>query len=253
MDATVLRVYAAKCTAVSAASTVGIGKIRRLVGSAHPTADRIVGWALPTRWRGVRRTDHEDTKMPNYRRAYVPAGTYFLTITTESRIPLFADTANVTRLRRALEIVRAEQPFEVVAAVVLPDHMHFIWALPRGDAGFSKRVGRMKVLFTRALSATGTQRQLASPSRTAHRESGVWQRRFWEHVIRDEQDLERHVDYIHYNPVKHRLATCPHAWAASSFRQCSRKGWYELDWGCSCRGPAVGSLDFADMASTVGE
>ena len=109
-------------------------------------------------------------------------------------------------------MLRRERPVDVLAAVIMPDHIHFIWELPPDDHDFSKRVGRLKVLFTRSLPPTADIRRAESLSRLAHREAAVWQRRFWEHTIRDEHDFRRHLDYIHYNPVKHGLATCPHSW-----------------------------------------
>jgi putative transposase len=155
--------------------------------------------------------------MSDYRRYFVPGGTYFFTIVTHRRRRLFSTEENIERLRNAVCAVKHELPFDINAAVVLHDHIHFLWRLPPGDDRYSKRIGRMKVEFTRAISTTYRLRRGASQSREKHRESDVWQRRFWEHMIRDEHDFERHFDYIHYNAVKHGLATCPHAWRASSF------------------------------------
>lgn len=182
--------------------------------------------------------------MPEYRRAYRPGGTFFFTIVTHRRRPLFADVANIQRLRRAIGDVKNERPFDLTAAVILPDHLHFIWTLPTGDADYSGRIGRMKVLFTRSLAGTkweGLARSeglvgSAHPtkSRRQHRESQVWQRRFWEHTIRDEKDFEHHLNYLHYNPVKYRLCKCPHQWDASSFSNWVARSAYELDWQCQC-------------------
>ena len=203
--------------------------------------------------------------MPEYRRWLLPGGTYFLTLVTDRRRPLFADETNVSHLRKALRVVRDERPFDVVAAVVLPDHIHFLWALPPEDADFSSRVGRVKVGFTRLLAADGPSKRLAdgadpagnahgsSSSRKRHREASVWQRRFWEHAIRDERDLERHMDYIHYNPVKHGLAECPHEWPYSSFEKWVRAGVYEATWCCQCDGQRRRAPDFASLACRVGE
>jgi putative transposase len=191
--------------------------------------------------------------MAEYRRYFVAGGTYFFTIVTYRRRPLFADRRNVQRLRDAIGEVKRDQPFEIQAAVVLPDHLHFIWTLPPGDDRYSKRIGRIKVLFTRSWHDTQEPPQDLSLSRRKHRESDVWQRRFWEHVIRDEREFERCLDYLHYNPVKHGLATCPHLWEASSFCTWVQRGLYEPHWGCCCEGRDPGRLAFPDVEMSVGE
>ena len=182
--------------------------------------------------------------MPDYRRAYVPGGTFFLTIVTHGRVPILGSREGVARLRRALRRVMLERPFRVPAAVVLPDHVHFLWSLPRGDTDYSRRVGRMKVLFTRSVREGRGSPAPVSDSRRKHRESDVWQRRFWEHVVDDEEDFERFLDYMHYNPVKHGLVTCPHQWPFSSFGKWVKSGLYPIEWGCSCQGrqPALPAM-----------
>jgi putative transposase len=174
--------------------------------------------------------------MPNYRRSIVPGGTFFLTLVTYHRTSTFSDPGQVARLRAALKQVICETPFEIPAAVILPDHAHFLRSLPRGDGDYSRRVGRMKVLFTRSQARTEASRPGGNASRRKHREAEVWQRRFWEHTIEDEEDFERHLDYIHYNPVKHGLITCPHLWPHSSFSRWVRMGHYSREWGCCCDG-----------------
>ena len=200
--------------------------------------------------------------MPEYRRAFVPGGTFFLTVVTYRRKPLFAEERNVAMLRTALAAVKRERPFETLAVVVLPDHLHFVWELPPHDADFSTRVGRMKVLFTRAFRAADGGRCPAysgrhppgnAASRVKRREGDVWQRRFWEHTIRDEQDMERHVNYIHYNPVKHGLVPCPHLWRHSSFRQWVERGVYDDTWCCGCGSRRCPVPDFAEIEKQVGE
>lgn len=166
--------------------------------------------------------------MADYRRYWVPGGAYFFTLVTHRRIPLFADCANVERLCEAVAVVQRDQPFEFCAAVVLPDHMHFLWALPPGDCDYAKRIGRLKVLFTRSVRGAGHIDRETSSSRTKHRESDLWQRRFWEHTLNDEQELPGYLDYIHYNPVKHGWASCPHAWKASSFHRWVSRGFIRL-------------------------
>ena len=174
--------------------------------------------------------------MPNYRRVYVPDGTVFLTVVTHRREPILHGPDSVARLRRAVEQVMIEAPFRILAAVVLPDHAHLLWSLPQGDADYSRRVGRMKVLFTRSLPGRGVASIRVSQSRHRHRESDVWQRRFWEHTVESEEELEALMNYIHYNPVRHGLTSCPHLWPYSSFRRWVHAGFYPEDWGCCCGG-----------------
>jgi putative transposase len=180
----------------------------------------------------------------------VPGGTVFLTVVTGEREPLFSDPVNVERLRDALREVHAEWPFEITAAVVLPDHMHFLWRLPPGDDAYSKRVGKMKVEFT---TRFGDAERARSASQIKHRESGVWQRRFWEHTIHDDDDFQNHLDYIHYNPVRHRHVTCPHAWPYSTFAKWVESGDYPADWGCSCGERVVQIPSHDHIATAAGE
>ena len=192
-----------------------------------------------------------DDTMPDYRRVYIPGATVFLTLVTYQRRAIFAEPDNIRRLRRAIADVKAEMPFAITAAVVLPDHLHFVWTLPPDDAQYSKRVGRLKVLFTRSFKGKESLPQDVCVSRRRQRESDVWQRRFWEHTIRDEDDWIRHLNYLHYNPVKHRLVQCPHQWEFSSFRQFAANGFYDKDWGCCCRGKSRESFKGEDLV--VGE
>ena len=173
--------------------------------------------------------------MPNYRRMYVPGGIYFLTLVTHLRRPLFKESDNINLLRAATAKIKAEKPFEIIAAVVLPDHLHFLWQLPSNDSDYSQRVSRLKVIFTRAYKTNNSLSGEISASRLKHRESNIWQRRFWEHVIRDEADLQHHLDYIHYNPVKHGLVSCPHLWSHSSFSRWVKRDRYSQDWCCVCQ------------------
>lgn len=191
--------------------------------------------------------------MSNYRRAWIPGGTFFLTIVTHRRQPLFREGERVEQLRQAIAIVKTETPFEIVAAVVLPDHLHFIWKLPSGDTNFSRRVGRLKVLFTRSLFGVGASARADSESRRKHRESDVWQRRFWEHTIRNETELESCLNYIHYNPVKHGLVSCPHQWEYSSFHTWVKRGQYSFDWACTCQGQPSPNLNFKNLTSYIKE
>ncbi|MBF2007997.1 MAG: transposase [Chlorogloeopsis fritschii C42_A2020_084] len=185
--------------------------------------------------------------MSQYRRSYVPGGTFFLTLVTYCRTPLFSEPENISHLRTAVAKIRTEKPFEILGAVILPDHIHFLWTLPSDDSDYSQRVSRLKVLFTRLLRGKKSLPQNVSASRRKHRESNVWQRRFWEHTICNEADLARHLDYIHYNPVKHGLVSCPHLWEYSSFHKWVKKGKYQADWACSCCGKKPPLPDFAHM------
>jgi putative transposase len=136
----------------------------------------------------------------------------------------------VTILRNVFKKVMGKRPFEMDAVVILPDHMHCIWTLPEGDIDYSVRWSIIKRTFTQCISE---KVRMAHPtvSRSKRREGAVWQRRFWEHQIRDERDYRMHCDYIHYNPVKHGLTSVPKDWPHSSFKKFVREGFYEEDWG----------------------
>ena len=161
--------------------------------------------------------------MSDYRRAYVPGGCYFFTVVTFRRQRIFTDEAGVDLLRRGFRGALRRWPFGIDALVVLPDHLHSIWRLPTGDADFSGRWRYIKQYVSSRLDAPVNRRG----------EKLVWQRRFWEHAIRDEDDWQRHLDYVHYNPVKHGLAASAWDWPYSSFRNAVDKGWYARDWGRS--------------------
>ena len=161
--------------------------------------------------------------MSNYRRAFLPGGVFFFTVVTHDRNPLFSCGEGIEVLRMAFRKVKAVQPFDIDAMVVLPDHLHCIWRLPAGDSDFSGRWREIKKATSREIDARTDER----------RERSVWQRRFWEHAIRDEVDWRTHVDYIHYNPVKHGLVARPSEWPWSSFRRAVASGWYEPSWGAS--------------------
>lgn len=191
--------------------------------------------------------------MPEYRRPKISGGVVFLTIVAYQRRPHFQSEENLNHLRSALATVKQEMPFEITAAVVLPDHMHHIWTLPDNDDRLSARVGRMKILFTQMLRGPGSLPEDVNASRLKHRESDVWQRRFIDHYIRDDDDFERHLNYVHYNPVKHGYVTCPHLWPHSSFERWVKKDVYLPDWCCSCDGRAVQPPDFGDIANLIGE
>jgi putative transposase len=191
--------------------------------------------------------------MPNYRRFLVPGGTYFLTIATYERAPILAEKENVDRLRVAVAEMKHESPFDFTAGVVLPDHVHFLWSLPKGDTDYSSRIGRMKVLFTQKLRGKGRLPLGVSASRRKHRESDVWHRRFWEHTVKDEDDFEQHLHYVHFNPVKHGFVRCPHLWPYSSFHRWVDDGLYDGLWGCGCDGRLPMLPQMASLDGVVGE
>ena len=164
-----------------------------------------------------------------YRRAYIPGGTYFFTVVTYQRRPIFSSPNAVDTLRNAFQYTLSRVPFTIVASVILSDHLHFIWTLPQDDRDYSTRWRLIKSHFTRHWQAQGTTSTNAS--RRAKGEADIWQRRFWEHFIRNEADLTRHIEYIHYNPVKHGLARTPADWQYSSFVKYVREGIFPIDWG----------------------
>lgn len=153
-----------------------------------------------------------------YRRACAPGGTFFFTLVTQGRRPVFSNAQAVEVLRNAFRRVRASRPFKIDAMVVIPDYLPCIWTLPPGDADFPTRWRLIKTWFTKHWQPAG-------------REQAVWQHRYWEHQIRDATDFARHVDYLHYNPVKHGLAKSPLDWPYSSFRRHLEAGIYPADWG----------------------
>ncbi|HWL07523.1 MAG TPA: transposase [Planctomicrobium sp.] len=169
--------------------------------------------------------------MSDYRRWYLEGGTYFFTVVTQDRQPLFADPYARMLLRQSVRSVLQSHPFKIIAIVLLPDHLHTIWSLPRGDHDFSTRWQRIKTSFSFQWLRCGGMETDVSAARKKRGARGVWQRRFWEHLIRDERDLESHFDYIHFNPVKHGLVQNPWDWEWSSFRKYLRLGHYPAEWG----------------------
>ncbi len=159
--------------------------------------------------------------MSQYRRCYQPGGNYFFTLVTDRRRPLFANPESVKQFKTAMNKVKKKYPFSLNAIVILPDHLHCLWKLPENDKDFSTRWRLIKRYFSMEIKTSINQRK----------EKEVWQRRFWEHTIRDENDWEKHMDYIHYNPVKHGLVTSPGDWKHSSFNYWVEKGIYEKNWG----------------------
>lgn len=164
--------------------------------------------------------------MPRYRRASIAGGTFFFTVTLSDRTSDLL-VRRVDVLRRVYASVQRRHGFETIAICILPDHIHAIWSLPPDDARFPLRWSLIKTGFSRSIPSA----EELSQSQRVRREKGIWQRRYWEHLIRDEDDLARHVDYIHYNPVKHGLVTRVSDWPHSSFHKFVRRGELPLDWG----------------------
>lgn len=164
-----------------------------------------------------------------YRRAFFPGGSFFFTVVTERRRPLLASRGSVRTLRDAFRAVRAKYPFVINAMVVLPDHLHCIWTLPPNDADFATRWRLIKSWYSRHCDPA--LRVATNPARAAKRQQAIWQHRYWEHALRDDNDFVRHVEYIHYNPVKHGLAAVPVDWPYSSFHRYVEAGDYSGDWG----------------------
>lgn len=165
--------------------------------------------------------------MPNYRRAFIPGGTWFFTVNLLERKNNDLLVREIALLRETVRAVRKRHPFQIDAWVVLPEHMHAVWTLPPGDADFSKRWRLAKSGFSRALPKT----EYRTNVRKVAGERGIWQRHFWEHCIRDEADFERHVDYVHVNPVKHGLVSRVKDWPYSSFHRYVERGVYPENWG----------------------
>jgi len=171
--------------------------------------------------------------MSRYRRAKIDGGVFFFTVTLADRSSDLL-VRRIDRLRRIYRSVQIRYPFETIAICVLPDHLHAVWALPPGDDGYPSRWSVIKAGFSRGLGEAATR----SSSKFAKRERGLWQRRYWEHAIRDDADLERHVDYIHFNPVKHGHVPQVRDWPYSSFHRYVARGLLPPDWGGT-----IGSFD----------
>ncbi len=164
--------------------------------------------------------------MRRYRRVRLPGAVYFFTVNLAQRRGNDLLVRHVDVLRAAFRETKARHPFTFEAACILPDHLHCLWRLPEGDDGFPTRWRLIKAAFSRGLP----KGERISPSRARKGERGIWQRRYWEHLIRDERDFANHMDYIHYNPVKHGHAKRAWDWPFSSFRRLVDEGVYPRDW-----------------------
>lgn len=167
--------------------------------------------------------------MARYRRA-LDGTTYFFTLVAYRRRPILCDEPIRIALRNAFAHVRTRLPFRIEALVLLPDHLHCIWTLPDDDANFALRWSQIKHHVSFACRETHGDFTVTNAQRRP-REAPIWQRKYWEHRIRNERDMEKHVDYILYNPVKHGYVARASEWPYSSFGQYVRRGIYPADWG----------------------
>ncbi|MGR8952126.1 MAG: REP-associated tyrosine transposase [Gammaproteobacteria bacterium] len=164
--------------------------------------------------------------MPNYRRAFIPGGTWFFTVNLLRRHHNDLLISEIDLLRETVRRVLERHPFQIDAWVVLPEHLHCVWTLPPGDSDFSMQWRLIKSGFSRALPNT----ERRSEVRKAAGERGIWQRHYWEHLIRDNADYQRHVDYVHVNPLKHGYVKRAADWPYSTFHRYVAKGVYPPDW-----------------------
>ena len=164
--------------------------------------------------------------MTNYRRTIIEGATYFFTVNCLERHGNHLLTDNIDILRQTFRNIKTNHPFKIEAIVILPEHLHTIWTLPLGDADYKTRWTLIKAGFSRKILSGERQ----STSRIKRGERGIWQRRYWEHLIRDNRDFEQHVDYIHWNPVKHGWVNQVKNWSYSSFHNYVGRGIYSLNW-----------------------
>jgi putative transposase len=189
--------------------------------------------------------------MPNYRRAVSFGGTFFFTQVSFDRAPFLCDESARNTLRDVIEQCRRRWPLELEAMVLLPDHLHAMWTLPDGDSDYSMRWGWLKKTFTQQWLAEGGHESITSPAKVRDGRRGVWQPRFFEHTIRDDDDFNEHLNYIHYNPVKHGLVQCPHQWPYSTFRKWVGRGMYDHDWQCTCGGKQPDPPTFERLSDAI--
>ena len=164
--------------------------------------------------------------MPDYRRAWRPGGTYFFTVNLLQRRGNDLLTRRIDLLRAVVSVVRKRHPFHIHGWVVLPDHLHCVIEMPEGDADFATRWRLIKMNFSKAIE----RKERLSVVRMRRGERGIWQRRYWEHLIRDDADFCAHMDYVHVNPLKHGLVACVADWPYSTFHQLVESGIYPLNW-----------------------
>lgn len=157
--------------------------------------------------------------MMDYRRVWQAGGSYFFTVVTHQRQHLLTQNEYLKYLRQAFQHVRKKRPFTIDAIVILPDHLHCLWKLPPDDDDFATRWRLIKHFVSCGINKNLNNKEV------------IWQKRYWEHCIRNESDWKNHMDYIHYNPVKHGYVTSPMEWSYSSFSNAVEKGLYNKNWG----------------------
>ncbi|MGE3920634.1 MAG: transposase [Gammaproteobacteria bacterium] len=172
--------------------------------------------------------------MSNYRRVFIPGAKYFFTLVTYNRQPLLTSTQSIKRIYDAFKYVLKKLPFTIDGLVILPDHLHCIWQLPEDDYDYPQRWNLIKRYFSLGVHSEKINKR---------REKNIWQKRYWEHLIRDEDDLETHLDYIYYNPVKHGFVTKPSDWPYSTFHRDVERGLYKIDWGSDTISKIVSNLN----------
>ncbi len=163
--------------------------------------------------------------MPNYRRVKIKGGTYFFTIVTNRRLNIFSSPHFRALFNKSLHHVQTYHPFILIAYCILPDHIHLLLRLPENDDDYSMRIKEIKKRFAKLYNLE------LRPLKEQHKQVNLWQNRFWEHYIRDEEDLSKHIDYIHFNPVKHNLVRKVKDWSGSSFLSFVHSGYYNIEWG----------------------
>ncbi|GAB5443979.1 MAG: transposase [Fuerstiella sp.] len=169
--------------------------------------------------------------MSDYRRYFVAGGCFFLTLVTYNRRPILVSDPARRFLRESIAMVRRRWAFQIVATVLLPDHIHLLMQLPPADSNYSTRIKRIKEEFTLRWRAQSLPEPKVTEAQRAKGERGIWQSRFFEHTVKDEDDLKRCVDYVHWNPVKHQLVNRVRDWKWSSFHRFVAAGEYSVDWG----------------------
>ena len=185
--------------------------------------------------------------MTRYRRDKTPGASWFFTVVTYRRGDLLCDKPVRTALRKAISRVRILHPFKIDAWVLLPNHLHCIWTLPESESNYSLRWKLIKSFVTRACREYYTQSEDLPPSKAHRRESVIWQRRFWEHRIRNAKDFALHMDYIHYNPVKHGYCRAPSKWPYSTLHRLKAEGIYPQDWA-EINPPSIkGNVDYGEI------
>jgi putative transposase len=184
--------------------------------------------------------------MAKYRRKHNCGGYYFFTVVTFKRQPILTTELGRQCLRQVWKTVADRHPFETFAICLMPNHIHCIWKMPEGDHDFSTRWRLIKTGFSRLWVSLGGRQGIRNGSRIQKSELAIWQRRFWEHRIRDDDDLKRHLDYIHYNPMKHKFVEKAADWPWSSYWRYAQKGKYDID-------TAKENLDWMDNLSKLAE